>query len=137
MATQYVVIIQCDIAQKRCSGFACTNAFYNKDEVFRDYEETVRYISFTCGGCCGKLIASKLEHLAKKLKAKNNLTRDEVVIHLASCMVTDNHHYDRCPHIEYMKDIIRKKGYSRIVEGSYISRVAKKKRETGQYHCYQ
>lgn len=30
MNIKYVVIIQCDIAHRRCSGFACTNAFYNK-----------------------------------------------------------------------------------------------------------
>ena len=37
MDPKYVVIIQCDIAHRRCSGFACTNAFYNKDGVFADY----------------------------------------------------------------------------------------------------
>ena len=35
MNIKYVVIIQCDIAHNRCSGFACTNAFYNKDAVFK------------------------------------------------------------------------------------------------------
>ena len=98
LTTKYVVIIQCDIAHRRCSGFACTNAFYNKDGAFEDYSEDTRYISFTCGGCCGKNIASKLEHLSKKLAKKSNITKDEVVVHLSSCMVTDNHHYDRCPH---------------------------------------
>ena len=34
MGIKYVVIIQCDIAHNRCSGFACTNAFYNKDSCF-------------------------------------------------------------------------------------------------------
>lgn len=35
MDEKYVVIIQCDIAHNRCSGFACTNAFYNRDEVLK------------------------------------------------------------------------------------------------------
>ena len=61
MDTKYVVIIQCDIAHRRCSGFACTNAFYNKDGVFEDYSEDTRYISFTCDGCYEKR-AAKIYH---------------------------------------------------------------------------
>lgn len=136
LTTKYVVIIQCDIAHRRCSGFACTNAFYNKDGAFEDYSEDTRYISFTCGGCCGKNIASKLEHLSKKLAKKSNITKDEVVVHLSSCMVTDNHHYDRCPHLEYIKNIVAKKGYKNIVDGSYISAAATKKRAAKVYHDY-
>ena len=137
MNTKYVVIIQCDIAHKRCSGFACTNAFYNKDEVFKSYDDATRYISFTCGGCCGKGIASKLEHFSKKLIKKNAISKEEVAIHLSSCIATDNYHYDRCPHIDYMKNIILKKGFKNMVEGSYISGSAKTKREEGKYNCYE
>ena len=136
MNKKYVVIIQCDIAHNRCSGFACTNAFYNKDGVFENYPDSTRYISFTCGGCCGKSIAAKLEHLSKKLKAKNNIEKDEVVVHLSSCMATDNYHYDRCPHIDYIKSIISKKGFKNIVEGSYTSNNAEKKRVNGIYNRY-
>lgn len=133
MDTKYVVIIQCDIALKRCSGFACTNAFYNKDNVFKDYDDTVRYISFSCGGCCGKGVSSKLEHFSKKLATKNHIAKDEVVVHLSSCMVTENYHYTRCPHADYIKGIVAKKGYQNIVEGSYISAGATRKREEGIY----
>lgn len=110
--------------------------FYNKDEVFKDYDDNTRYISFTCGGCCGKGIASKLEHFSNKAYKKNNIRKDEVVVHLSSCMVTDNHHYDKCPHLDYIKSIVLKKGYNNIIEGSYISINAKKKREQGLYNCY-
>jgi predicted metal-binding protein len=137
MNTKYVVIIQCDIAHRRCSGFACTDAFYNKDGIFKDYEDATRYISFTCGGCCGKGVASKLEHLSKKLCKKNNIGKDEVVVHLSSCMVTDNYHYDRCPHADYIKSIVIKKGYKNVVQGSYISGSAKRKREEGIYNCHE
>ena len=136
MNTKYVVIIQCDIAHRRCSGFACTNAFYNKEEVFKNYDDTTRYISFTCGGCCGKGIAAKLEHLSKKLRIENNISKDEVAVHLSSCMATDHHHYDRCPHIVYIKNIVLKKGYKNVIEGSFISKNAEKKREEGIYNCY-
>ncbi|HCQ89501.1 MAG TPA: CGGC domain-containing protein [Clostridium sp.] len=136
MSTKYVVIIQCHIAHRRCSGFACTNAFYNKDEIFRNYDDDTRYISFTCGGCCGKGIAAKLEHLSKKLRIKNNISKDEVAIHLSSCMTTDNNHYDRCPHVDYIKNIVLKKGYENVIEGSFVSKNAKRKRDEGTYKCY-
>lgn len=136
MDTKYIVIIQCDIAHRRCSGFACTNAFYNKEGLFKDYDPNIRYISFTCGGCCGKGIAAKLEHFSKKLKSKNNISKDEVAIHLSSCMVTDNHHYDRCPHADYIKETITKKGYKNLVEGSYVSKTSTKKREENIYKSY-
>lgn len=137
MDTKYVIIIQCDLAQRRCSGFACTNAFYNKDGLFASYSEGTRYISFTCGGCCGKSIAAKLEQFAKKADKKINLKKDDVVVHLSSCMVTDNHHSDRCPHVDYIKSIIKKKGYENIVEGSYISAGATRKRADNLYHSYE
>ncbi|MCT4565311.1 MAG: CGGC domain-containing protein [Maledivibacter sp.] len=136
MDKKYVVIIQCDIAHRRCSGFACTNAFYNREANFKEYDRETRYISFTCGGCCGKGISSKLEHFSKRLRKDETIDKDGVVIHLSSCMVTDNHHYDRCPHVDYIKGIIEKKGYKNVVEGSYISKNSLKKREQGIYNSY-
>jgi predicted metal-binding protein len=136
MNIKYVVIIQCDITHNRCSGFACTNAFYTRADTFKNYDVSTRYISFTCGGCCGKSVAAKLEHLSKKLRIKNNIEKDEVSVHLSSCMTTDNYHTDRCPHIDYIKSIISKKGYKNIIEGSYISKGAEKKRSEGIYKSY-
>ncbi|WP_099192821.1 CGGC domain-containing protein [Tepidibacter mesophilus] len=136
MSTKYVVIIQCDIAHRRCSGFACTSAFYNKEGMFKKYEDGIKYISFTCGGCCGKSVAAKLEHFAKKSRKANKINKDDVVIHLSSCMVTDNHHYDRCPNIKYIKSIVLKKGYKNVIEGSFISKNAEKKREQDVYNSY-
>ena len=53
---KFVVIIQCELVHKKCSGFACTDSFYNRDEMFKSYKENTKYISFTCGDCYGKLI---------------------------------------------------------------------------------
>lgn len=133
MEIKYVIIIQCEIAQKRCSGFACTEAFYNKNTPFQNYNEKVRYISFTCGGCCGKTIASKLEHFSKKLLKKTSIKKEETAVHLSSCMVTDNYHYTPCPHLDYIKNIIIKKGFKNIIEGSYLSSNAAEKRKAGIY----
>ncbi|CAH2215426.1 CGGC domain-containing protein [Tepidibacter aestuarii] len=103
--------------------------------MFENHEENTRYISFTCGGCCGKGVTAKLEHFSKKTR-KANISKDDVAVHLSSCMVTDNHHYDRCPHVEYIKSIVLKKGYKNIIEGSYLSKNSEKKREQGVYTSY-
>jgi len=136
MDAKYVVLIQCEISRQRCSGFACTNGFYNKDDSFSGYSDNARYISMTCGGCCGAGLASRLEHFSNKLKKKTDIKKDEVVVHLSSCMVTDNYHHDRCPHTEYIKGLVEKKGFENIVEGTYISKTSEKKRDNGEYKRY-
>ncbi len=136
MKNKYVVIIQCDVAHNRCSGFSCMKSFYERLNKFKRYGENTRYISFTCGGCSGKGVASKLENLNKNLRREEGLTREDVVVHLASCMTNESHHSDRCPHIEFIKDIVARKGYKDIVEGSYISKNAARKRELGIYKSY-
>jgi len=137
MDPKYAVLIQCDIAKNRCSGFACTNAFYNRVDMFENYGPDMKYIAFSCGGCCGKGIVAKLEHFSKKVRKVEGLSKDEVVIHLASCMVTDNHHSDRCPHVDFIKSIIHKKGYTNIVEKTYISKNSERKRQAGEYKIYE
>lgn len=133
---RYVLIIQCDIAHRRCSGYACTEAFYNRDALFSDYPEGTRYISFTCGGCCGKGVAAKLEHFSSKLLKKTDIKKPEVAVHLASCMVTDHHHYNRCPHAAYIREIVTKHGYDWVTEGTYISKASDKRRSAGIYKTY-
>lgn len=137
MNPKYALLIQCDIAKNRCSGFACTNAFYNRDEMFEGYGPETKYIAFTCGGCCGKGVAAKLEHFSKKVRKVEGVAKDEVVVHLASCMVTDNHHYDRCPHVDFIKSILSKHGYTNVVEKTYISKNAARRREEGMYKTYE
>lgn len=134
-----IVIIQCEIAKRRCSGFYCMDSFYKRDRAFSIYqkEQNIQYMMFECGGCCGKEVSSLLGHLSRKLKEEDIIKKNEVVIHLASCMVTDNHHYDRCPHINYIKNIIEKQGYRNVIEGTLLAKVSEKKRELGIYKKYE
>jgi len=136
MKPKYVVMVQCDIVKKRCSGFACTESFYNRDEMFEGYDEGIEYIAFTCGGCCGKGVGVKLQQFSNKFRKAKELSKDEIVVHLSSCMVTENYHSDRCPHVDLIKDVIIKKGYKNIVEKTYISKSAERKREMGIYKTY-
>ncbi|MBR4401857.1 MAG: CGGC domain-containing protein [Synergistes sp.] len=138
MPVKYVLIIQCDKARERCSGFACTDSFYNREGFFKDrgYEHGVRYLALTCGGCCGTGLAMKLEHFSNKLLKKTGIKKDEVAVHLSSCMVTDNYHHDRCPNIEHIKNIVAKKGYVNVTDGTYLSANSEKKRAAGIYKKY-
>ena len=88
----------------------------------------------TCGGCCGAEVAAKLENLTKHLKRRGE-RKDDVVIHFASCVCSDNYHRPPCPHLDYMRQIAERKGYS-VVLGSYISNAAAKKREAGIYKTF-
>ena len=52
-------------------------------------------------------------------------------------MVTDNYHHDRCPHLDYIKALVLKKGFKNIVEGTFQSENATKKRAAGIYKDYE
>ncbi|MBU5592291.1 CGGC domain-containing protein [Clostridium sp. MSJ-4] len=81
-------------------------------------------------------IAIKLEHLSKKLRVKNNIDKDKVIIHLSSCMKKDNNHYDRCSHLDYIKNILFKKGYENIIERSFLAKSVERKKDKDIYKFY-
>ena len=82
------------------------------------------------------LCSLEIGSFAAKCSKNGNISKDDVTVHLSSCMVTDNHHYDRCPHVDYIRDIVGKKGYENVVEGSFISKSAAFKREKGIHKVY-
>ncbi len=134
---KFIVIVQCDIAHRRCSGWACTKSFYERTGRFSQLpKENLQYISFTCGGCCGKGLAAKLEHFAAKLASQTQISKDEVTVYLSSCMATDHHHYSRCPHLGMIKGILAKHDFKNVVEGTYISQKSTQKRAEGIYRDY-
>ena len=133
---KYVVVIQCDNSRKRCSGFACSNSFFEKQFAFDGYGEDTKFVTMTCGGCCGTPVAGYLEHFGKKLRIKTDIKKSEVAVHLSTCMVTDNRHHDRCPHVEYIEGIIRKNGFENIIEGTFQCEATRKMRELGKYKVY-
>lgn len=139
MSIKFVVIIQCEAARRRCSGFACTKCFYDREGFFKDcgYGPDTRYIAFDCGGCSGTTVASHLGHFSNKLAKQCGIKKDEVAVHLASCMTTDNYHHDRCPHLEYIKAIVLKKGFKNIAYGTFRSENASKKRAQGIYKDHE
>lgn len=133
---KYVVVIQCEHTRKRCSGFACSEAFFERMHACEGYGKDTKYVTFNCGGCNGAAIAGQLEHFGGKLRTETDLDKSEVAVHLATCMVTDNRHHDRCPYIDYIRDIIRKNGFENVVEGTYQSANSRDLRKKGVYKTY-
>lgn len=131
-----IVIIQCDDVVKRCSGFLCMNDFYERTGKFEGYPDEVRYMSITCGGCCGNLLTPKLENLGMRLR-KANIKKEEVVIHFASCVCSDNAHRLPCPFMNRMKALLKRKGFDNIVLGTHISVKAEAKRQAGIYKKWE
>ena len=132
---ELVVIIQCEDVVKRCSGFLCMNDFYERTGKFTYYPEDTRYMSITCGGCCGNLLTAKLENLGMRLR-KAGMTKDDVVIHFASCVCSDNSHRQPCPFMGRMRNLLERKGFTNIVLGTHISQKAEEKRKAGIYRSW-
>jgi predicted metal-binding protein len=132
---KYIIVIQCHIVKEHCSGYVCENTFHNKNGMFSRYKENqnIRFLPMTCGRCCGRAVNKKLMDLIKTIKRKEKIEKTELAVHLSSCIITENYHGYPCPHKEYLKNIITKKLKLDLVEGSYISQLAEKKREKGIY----
>ncbi|MBR0456268.1 MAG: CGGC domain-containing protein [Firmicutes bacterium] len=133
---KYVVVIQCEHTMKRCSGFACSESFFGKSAAFAGYNNGTKYLTMSCGGCNGACVAGRLEHFEMKLRTLTDIKKSEVAVHLASCVVTDNRHHDRCPYVDYIEEIIRKNGFDNIVEGTYQSQASRELRQKGVYKTY-
>ncbi len=126
---RYVVALQCHIVKERCSGFLCENAFWTRTGGFAGYpaDQPVRYLSLTCGGCCGRATLRKLTNLLEKLGRNTDITPDQVMVHFASCVCKENYHGPRCPHYDYLKQLTERAGLQSY-EGTRISAKAESRR---------
>jgi predicted metal-binding protein len=130
-----VAVIQCAIALERCSGFHCSQAFYKRENYFKDYPDNVMYVPFSCGGCPGRRVSRLISNLAKGALKKEGIDKDSIIVHLTACIVTDNGHYPQCPFKDYMKAILLQKGF-KVIDGGYESSGSKKRRENNRYQAY-
>ncbi len=130
----YLIVVQCHIVMERCSGYYCEKALHERTGGFSGYpaDRTYRTIYLTCGGCCGRAVHRKLDHLVRLLKKRENIDRSAVAVHLASCITKDNYHGPRCPHFDYLKDMIGRLGLD-LREDTSISVKSEAKREAGIY----
>ncbi len=131
---EYVVVLQCDIVKQRCPGYYCEKAFHERTGGFAAYpkDKGYRVIYMTCSGCCGRAVHRKLTLLKRKLKKKEQIEKDKIVVQLSSCMTKDNYHAPPCPHLDYIKELISRIGID-VMEDTVISESPEKLREEGVY----
>jgi predicted metal-binding protein len=136
VVTKLIGIVQCDVAKERCSGLACINSFDKRIDAFEGYEASgIMAVPFNCGGAPGRRIGRSAAHLARRAEHKAGIKKEEIVIHLASCVATDNGHYPPCPHLDYIVTMLKRKGF-RIKMGSYKSNTAERRRGEGRYEAF-
>ncbi len=127
---KYIIVLQCHIVKERCSGFLCEQSFHQRDCGFSDYspDADLRYINFTCGGCCGRATLRKLSNFLKLLKKQTDITRDQVVLHFSSCICKESFHGPICPHYDYLKELVERHNLT-WREGTHFSKTAQKRRD--------
>lgn len=133
----YIAIIQCHIVKERCSGYNCERAFNERVGGFSVYPNDKQYrtLYLTCGGCCGRAVQRKLSNLTRRIKKHEGISKDRIVVQLASCLTKDNFHSSPCPHLEYLKDLIRKLGLD-VCEDTFIDEKSEKRRKEGVYNSH-
>ena len=151
-----VAVIQCSVAHERCAGVACAGSFAQRKGYFAGYAPAALpigvpasgaadgvasstpgeayYVPFGCGGCPGRRVGRLLANVKRQIKRLHGVEPDEIIVHLATCIVGDNGHYTPCPFVKDIKTMIARKGLH-FVEGSLHSRDpgAMKKQEAGVY----
>ena len=130
---EYIVVVQCHIVKQRCSGYLCEKAFTTRAGGFADYpaDRPYRIVYLDCGGCCGKATLRKLSNLTRQA-GKDGITKDKIVVQLSSCMTKDNYHSPRCPHTEYIRQLVARAGLD-CREDTVISETAERRRQEGVY----
>lgn len=133
MEKNYLVVLQCHIAKETCPEYLCEKSFNSRTGKFTVYPEDshIRMLSITCGGCSGRATHRKLSRLIRSILKAENITKDQIAVHLSSCVTNDSYHGPPCPHLDYLKKIINEKLGLDIVIGTYISEKAEKRRAEG------
>jgi len=130
----YIAIVQCHLVKQRCSGYFCEKAFHERTGGFARYaaDKAYRTLYLSCGGCCGRPLHRKLSNLVHKIKTKEGVERDKIVVQLSSCITKDSYHGPPCPHLGYLKELISKLGLD-VCEDTSISKKAEERRRSGSY----
>jgi predicted metal-binding protein len=130
----YILVVQCHIVKEVCSGYFCEKSFHERADGFKGYpkDAPLRILCITCGGCCGKAVHRKISNFLRKAGNAEGITKDQVVVHLSSCMTKDNYHAPRCPNIDYVKALIARHGLE-VREDTHLSPKAEERRRAGAY----
>ncbi len=132
---EYIVVLQCHIVKERCPGYFCEKALHERTGGFAAYPKdgSYRYLSMTCGGCCGRATHRKVARLLRSIEKKEGIGKEQVVVQLSSCITNDNYHGPPCPHLAYIKTLIERFGLD-VRDSTVISEKSEHRRHTGRYH---
>jgi hypothetical protein len=75
----------------------------------------------------------KLSHLTRRAKKKESLEKERFMVKFASCVNKSNYHGPPCPHMDYLKSLVRRAGLE-FEEGTVLSPTAQQRREKGYYN---
>ncbi|MBF0644577.1 CGGC domain-containing protein [Desulfuromonas acetoxidans] len=130
----YLVIVQCHLVKERCSGFHCEKAFHDRSGGFTNYsaQQSLRLLTMTCGGCCGRSLQRKLINLLHLSHKREQMDRSRIMVHLSTCITKASHHGPVCPHLDYLKELISRLNLD-IARDTWISKTAEKRRQQGLY----
>jgi predicted metal-binding protein len=130
---KYIVVVQCHIVKERCSGFLCEKAFDKRTGGFSSLpkEQSIRTLYMTCGGCYGLAVHRKLTNFIKLAK-KDGIDKDQIAVHLSSCITKDNFHGPPCPFINQIRELISRHGLD-IYNDTHISEKSEERRQHGIY----
>jgi len=70
--------------------------------------------------------------LRSGLSKEAGIQPTEIAVHLSACVVNESGHYPPCPHLDYVKTILSRKGL-RAVEGAYLSASTEERPRQGYY----
>jgi len=127
-----VVVVQCEVARERCAGVHCALSFHRREHFFTGYGPEVFYVPMSCGGCPGRRVSRLVANVKRVLSRSADIEPEEIAVHLSACVVNESGHYPPCPHLDYIKAILARKGL-RVVEGTYVSALAEQRRREGWY----
>ncbi|OQY02418.1 MAG: hypothetical protein B6I26_00850 [Desulfobacteraceae bacterium 4572_130] len=132
---KYIIVIQCHIVKEYCSGFLCEHTFNKRVDCFSCYDSNnnLRFLSITCGGCCGRSTLRKLQDFISQAEAREKIIKNEIVVHLSSCVSFESFHGPECPHKEYISKIITEKAGLDLVYGSRLSPITEARRKKNIY----
>jgi predicted metal-binding protein len=130
----YIAVVQCQIVKQRCSGYFCEKAFNERTGGFKIYpkDKPYRIVYMDCGGCCGQAVLRKLNELTQNIQEEEKIGKDAIAVQLSSCITKDNYHSPPCPHLDYLKAVIKKQGLD-IFEDTKIYKGSEQKRKKGIY----
>lgn len=113
-------ILHCKKASEVCAGVGCMNAFFEKKDFFKVYEnEEIRLSAFfTCNGCKSQRNVEPEEDEGIIEKLDRLKSEDVKVVHIGVCRNTEHGKGKECMRITKMAQMIEDRGI-KVIRGTH------------------